>query len=135
MTGTDFGPATIDGANDTATVTITDNDTTNATLSVSTSGDENGPVDIVYTVTLDKVNNTGSAISFDIDDTFAGTASSGSDYVAIPGPAQITVADGASSGTFTVTVSQDALLEGTETVEAQITNPSTPCHALGEHQR
>ena len=103
---------------------ITENDPDNATLSVTTHGDEGGPVDIVYTVTLDKQNDTGAAITFDISDTGAGTATSGADYVAIPGSAQISVADGASTGTYTVTVSQDLLLEATEMVQAQISNPS-----------
>ena len=116
------GAVTVTGP--TATANIVDDETANAVLSVTTQGDENGLVDIVYTVTLDKTNNTGAAITFDIDDTFAGTATSGSDYVAIPGAAQISVADGATTGTFTVTVSQDLLLEGTETVQAQISNSS-----------
>ncbi|HQQ62932.1 MAG TPA: Calx-beta domain-containing protein, partial [Pseudomonadales bacterium] len=48
--------------------TIVDNDTATAVLSVTTQGTETGPVDIVYTVTLSKVNNTGSSITFDLAD-------------------------------------------------------------------
>ena len=66
-----------------ATANITDNDTATADLSVTTQGDETGPVDIVYTVTLSKTNNTGVAITFDIDNLLTGTATSGSDYTAI----------------------------------------------------
>ena len=43
---------TITGA--TATATIADNDGANAVLSVTTQGDETGPVAIVYTVTLSR---------------------------------------------------------------------------------
>ena len=77
-------------------------------------------ITIVYTVTLDKVNNTGTAITFDLADLGTGTASAGSDYALIPGGAQISIADGAATGTYTVAVVDDALLESTETVDAQI---------------
>ncbi len=73
-----------------ATADITDNDTATADLSVTTQGDESGPVDIVYTVTLSLTNNTGSAITFDIDDDLSGSATSGSDYTAIAGAARKT---------------------------------------------
>src|SRR5207344_1726146 len=109
----------------TATANITDNDSATAALSVTTQGDETGPVAIVYTVTLSQVNNTGAAITFDIAST-GGTATSGADYTAIPGGAQISVANGASTGTYTVTVTDDALLEATETLQATISNSSNP---------
>jgi hypothetical protein len=105
-----------------ATANITDNDTATAALSATTQGDEAGPVNIVYTVTLSKTN--GSAITFDIDEATGDTATSGSDYTAIAAAAQISVAAGASSGTFAVLVTDDSLLEATETVIATISNPS-----------
>ncbi len=114
----------INGSANSATATITDNDTANATLSVTTQGDEAGPVSIVFTVTLDKVNNTGSAITFDLADLATGSAVSGSDYTAIAPGAQISVADGAATGTYSVVVADDALLEATETLNAQISNSS-----------
>ena len=67
-----------------ATATITDNDTATADLAVTTQGDETGPVDIVYTVTLSTANDTGAAITFDLDDVGTGTATAGADYTAIP---------------------------------------------------
>ena len=45
-----------------ATANITDNDTPIADLSVTMHGGEAGLVNIIYTVTLSKTNNTGSAI-------------------------------------------------------------------------
>ncbi|MCP5016276.1 MAG: hypothetical protein GY938_13545, partial [Ketobacter sp.] len=111
-----------------ATATINDNDNAagsiDADLSVSTDGDEAGQVAIVYTVTLDKVNNTGSAITFDIADAGTGTATSGSDYTAIPGGATISVADGSATGTYSVVVTDDTLFENDETLEATISNAS-----------
>ena len=108
---------------------ITDNETATADLSVTTQGDENGPTDIEFTVTLDKVNDTGGPITFELADLGTGTATAGSDYGALP--STITVADGASTGTAMVSVTDDALLEGAETVEAQIINPSDPRVSIG----
>ncbi|MEQ9262578.1 MAG: Calx-beta domain-containing protein [Owenweeksia sp.] len=102
-----------------------------ADLSVSTNGNENGPVDIVFTVTLPSTNSTGSAFTFDIDDAGTGTATPGSDYTAIPGAATISVPNGSTVGTYTVTVSDDALAEGNETVTATISNPSSAAFFAG----
>ncbi|MEM8938836.1 MAG: Ig-like domain-containing protein, partial [Bacteroidota bacterium] len=109
----------------TATGTITDDETATAALSVTTQGNEDGPVALVYTVTLSEVNHTSGVITFDFEDLGTGTATSGSDYTAIPGSAQVSVADGTNVGTISITVTDDALLEAdTETLTAQISNPS-----------
>ncbi|MDJ0892828.1 MAG: Calx-beta domain-containing protein [Gammaproteobacteria bacterium] len=131
LTGTSFPGAAIDLANDTATVAIADNETATANLALTTHGQENGPVNAVFTVTLDRVNNTGADITFDLTAP-GGTASegAGNDYL-LPGGAQITVADGAASGSYTLTVLDDALLEGTETVQLQIANPSDADVSIG----
>ncbi len=102
-----------------------------ADLSVSVNGNENGPVNIEFTVTLANTNTTGSAFTFDIDDAGTGTATSGSDYTAIPGAATISVPNGASTGTYSVTVLDDGLAEGNETVRATISNPSGPEFFVG----
>ncbi len=106
------------------TANIIDNETVTADLSVTTHGDENGPVNIVYTVTLSSDNNTGSDITFEFDDLETGTALSGIDYTAVDGTTQITIADGAISGTITIDVDDDSVFETTETVIAQISLPS-----------
>lgn len=97
---------------------------TEANLSVTTNGSETGPVNIVFTVTLNATNDSGGDITFDLADLGTGTATSGSDYTAIPGGAQITIANGQSSGTYTVVVSDDNFDETDETVNVQISNPS-----------
>ena len=63
-------------------------------------------------------------ITFDLDDLGTGTASSGNDYTAIAANAQISVGAGASTGTLSVAVLDDALVEATETVIAAISNSS-----------
>lgn len=114
-----------------ATANINDNDPTTANLSVTTEGNETGPVDAVFTVTLGATNNTGSPITFDLDDLGTGTATSGDDYTAIAANAQITVANGATTGTLSVPIIDDALLETTETLIAQISNSSNPAVTIG----
>lgn len=95
-----------------------------ASLSVSTHGEETGPVDIVYTVTLDPPNTTGGPITFDLNDLDSGTAQAGSDYQAISSNAQIVIPDGSATGSYTVSVIDDADTEPLETVAMQIANPS-----------
>src|SRR5207244_3476972 len=113
---------TITGA--TATANIADNDAESATLSVTQHGSEaGGPTNIIYTVTLTNANGTGAPITFDVANS-GGTATSGTDFTAFGGAAAISVAIGASTGTLTVPVIDDGLLEGTETVQATISVPS-----------
>ena len=125
-------PFTSIDVSDTASGTITDNDTANAAnLSVTTQGNEAGPVAIVYTVTLDQTNNTGTPITFDLSFT-GGTATGGADYDdTVAGAGVITVADGATTGQLIVPVIDDALVEGTELVDATISNPSSGVVTIG----
>lgn len=95
-----------------------------ASLSVTTNGDEDGPINIVYTVTLTSVNTTGSTITFDLDDLGTGTATSGLDYTAIPGAQKISVLNSQQTGTYTIVVADDSFEESTETIILQISNPS-----------
>ncbi len=100
-------------------------------LDATTNGNEAGPVDIIFTLTLPDVNTTGSAITFDFDDFGTGSATSGNDYTAIPAGAKISVANGASSGTYTVSVLDDLIKEPEETFIAQISNPSHGPFSIG----
>lgn len=101
-------------------VNITDNDTANAVLS-AIDNDENAG-ELTFTVTLDKANNTGAPISFALDTT-GGTATAGTDYTALVG-GTISVVQSATTGTTTVTVTDDSDLEDDETVQASISSPS-----------
>ena len=102
-----------------------------ADLSVTTQGSEAGPTGIVFMVTLSTPNTTGVPITFDLSDTKTGTATSGSDYVAIPTGTKISVAPGASTGIFMVPVMDDLLLDAAETVIARISNPNFLAVAIG----
>lgn len=100
-------------------------DALNASLGVAQQGDESGTTSIIFSVSLSGTNNTGSAITFDLSDAGSGTATSGSDYVAIPPGATISVAPGSATGYYTVNVIDDAVTENTESLEALISNPSS----------
>src|SRR5262249_34147535 len=119
-----------------ATANITESGAT-ATLPTQTNGVEGG-ANIIYRLTLNKQNVTGSPITFSLVAstlTSGGTATSGSDYTAFGGTANISVANGpsnsSSTGDFTVTVIDDALLESTETVKAKISSPSNASVTIG----
>ncbi|MFK8027850.1 MAG: DUF4347 domain-containing protein, partial [Gammaproteobacteria bacterium] len=109
---------------DTATVSIEVFGTAEANLSVSQQGDEAGPQNIIYTVSLGagKTNDTGAAITFDLN--FTGGTASLADITDVSGTGVITIAAGASTGTLTVPVINDLLVEGAETLEATISNAS-----------
>ena len=105
-----------------ATGTIVDNDGA-VTIALSADSVTEGG-DITFTATLSTVNNTGSPITVDLADLLTGTATSGSDFTAIPAGTAITIADGASMGTYSVATIDDTIFESNETVIARISNPS-----------
>jgi hypothetical protein len=79
------------------------------------SANEQGPVNGVFTIT--RVGDT--SVPLTVNYTVAGTATSGSDYTALPG--SVTFLAGASSTNITVQVSDDVAAELTETVILNIT--------------
>ncbi|MXV53354.1 hypothetical protein GS399_20535, partial [Pedobacter sp. HMF7647] len=101
----------------TATVTITDNDASVASIAVTTHGAESGPIAGVFTVTLTNPVSQDTHVTF----TLAGTATEGADYTAVS-PKTVTILAGATTGTITIPVLTDALIEGTETVLATLTS-------------
>ncbi|WP_188834849.1 beta strand repeat-containing protein, partial [Pedobacter zeae] len=104
-----------------ATVNITDNDTSVATITAGTSGSENGPVNGTFTVTLSNPSSTDTQITY----TLGGTATEGSDYSAIV-TKTITIPAGQTTGTITIPVLTDNIVEGTETVVATLTASGNP---------
>ena len=106
-TGVDCGGSCSPCSDPSATIVATDNTATEAGLTIG-----------FYTITLSETNSTGSAITINYNVT--GTATSGSDYVALSGTASI--ADGTSSITVNVTPLEDLIVEGSETVIATLTS-------------
>jgi len=102
----------------TASATITDNDT--MSWSVSTAGASEGAGFISYTVSRTGATGAAATIRFD---TAGGTATAGSDYTAVTGQT-LSFAAGETSKTVLVAVTDDALIESSETVTGSLSNAS-----------
>jgi hypothetical protein len=113
--------ATINTSGSSATVTIADNDTTAAvTITATTSAaDENGPVDGLFTVSIDGTNTTGGPLTIDYSTTGSATPGTGNDYATLSGT--VDILDGSSSATIAVEVEDDSTSESSETVIVTIT--------------
>ncbi len=112
VTGVSAGTPTND------TVTISDDASDAVTVGLAATDDtaiEGGGDDGEFTATITKINNTGSAINIPL--TMSGEATNGTDYTTIT---QISIANGSTSGTVSVEVTQDGLFENTETVIATL---------------
>ena len=102
---------TIDGAADTATVTIADDDS--ATVSIAANdpnASETGPDDGQYTVTLSQASSTDTTIGY----TVTGTATSGDDFSVLSG--SVTIGAGNTTATIDLSTLDDAIVEASETV-------------------
>jgi predicted extracellular nuclease len=104
--------------------TIVNDDAPPTTIGVdNVSHDEgdSGTTDFVFTVSLSAPAPAGG-VTFDIA-TADGTATAGSDYVALSMPGQ-TIAEGSTSAMFTVQVNGDSTFEPDETFVLNVTNVS-----------
>jgi hypothetical protein len=90
-----------------------------------------GSRNIEVTVTLTSPNATGAPLGFDLEDLGTGTATVDVDYIAIPEGAQVTVPAGESVGTFIINVIEDFVVEPTELLNLEISNPSDPSVTIG----
>ncbi|ACU62526.1 Calx-beta domain-containing protein [Chitinophaga pinensis] len=106
-----------------ATMTITDNDNiaANKILSIAPGGNGAEPsTNGSYTISLPA--GVTSAQSITVNYTTSGTATAGADYTL---PATFTLPAGQNSATVTLTVSNDQIIEGTETSTVTITGGTT----------
>ncbi|MEG4454295.1 Calx-beta domain-containing protein, partial [Microcoleus sp. N9_A1] len=107
------------GANTSQNIAITDNDFPNVNLSVTpTTGTEAGTTAITVTATT----NAPVAGNQTVDLALTGTATAADFTGTIP--TQITIADGATSGQVTFTISDDQIAEIDETATLTISSPS-----------
>ena len=107
--------ASVSGQNFTATPTVTPNVTLTAS---DDSAGESGSNSGSFTIT----RSGSTALSLTVFYTLSGTATAGSDYVALPG--SVTIPSGASSANFLVTPVNDAMAECSETVVAVLVTNS-----------
>ncbi|NIU06024.1 MAG: DUF2341 domain-containing protein [Gammaproteobacteria bacterium] len=114
----------IDGAANSDTVIIADNESATVTVSANdAAAAESGSDPGQLTVDLGTVNNTGAPIT--VSYTVSGTASAGTDYTALSGSVQIL--DGQQTATIDVTgIVDDALVEGNESVTLTLTGTDNP---------
>ncbi|MCJ8267841.1 MAG: Ig-like domain-containing protein, partial [Psychrosphaera sp.] len=99
------------------TITIVDEDTVSVALTASaTTADES--TTITYTATLSTATNADVTVNLG----YSGTATSGADYASPP--ASITVSTGQTTGTATVTTTQEGDIEANETLIVDITSVS-----------
>ena len=114
-TGLDGGAST----NDTLDVfSIEDLAANTVSLSVSDDGEATeGDDALTITATLDRANDSGSAISIPIEIHPDETTAQAADYVMA---SSISIADAARSGTTSFTVTDDQIAEGTETVVIEL---------------
>ena len=115
------GGATL-GSPSAATVTITDNETaqpgqlrfSNATYSIGENGGS-------MTITVQRINGSDGAVSVNYA-TSNGSATAGSDYTSASGT--LNFANGETSKTFTINITDDAIFEGNETVNLTLSTPT-----------
>ncbi|WP_298610576.1 Calx-beta domain-containing protein [uncultured Thiothrix sp.] len=104
----------------TATANLADND--NYTLSIAKTTDGAEPsTNGQFTVTVWPANTSGAPITGTV--AYTGTATSNTDYTAPP--TSFNIPNGSSTATLNFAVIDDTAVEGTETVIATISNPST----------
>jgi hypothetical protein len=115
----------IDGTQNQATLQIADNEAV-VRIVRANDGSETGPAVGRFTVTQSRVTQSNTVVAY----TVAGTATSGSDYTALPG--SVTIAAGQTSATITVPVLNDPTVEADETVIITLTNITSAPQAAGE---
>ena len=104
---------------DTATGTIEDNDVLTIDMSATIAAASEPGTDGEFTITLSNPSDTDTTVFVD----YAGTATDSADYtlVGADGTTSVVIPAGSTSATVAVDVADDALVEGSETVEATIT--------------
>ena len=102
-------------------VTVTDDDSATVSLSVSAASIEEGASALTITATRSEANATGAALEFPIQVKAADTTAQGNDYTALA--ANISIADGDSTGTTTFAVTDDNADEPPEKVVVDLHTP------------
>jgi Calx-beta domain len=109
-----------------ATVQITSDDPSTASITRTTNGNEAGPVSAVFTVTLTNPSSTNSVFNL----ARSGTAVAPGDYTNSPG-GTVTIAAGSTTATLTYPVINDATIEGDETLIVTLSGVNSGQATLG----
>ena len=100
----------IDTANDVASIDVADNDAATVSIVGTSSGNEDGPVSGVFTVTQTAISSTDTVLTY----TVGGSANSDDDFTALSGT--VTIVAGNASATINVATIDDTIVEGLENV-------------------
>lgn len=122
------GPYTIDPNNSSAQVTILNDDTATVAISKINDGSEDNsgsPDPILFRVSQSEVSSTDTHISYDVS---GGNAVENLDF---SGTGTVTIPAGATQGDIILDILEDNLLEGDETIELTLLEPTHPSIALG----
>ncbi len=110
------------GANTTHTYSINDNDATrNVGFTYTSSSGSEASTTVVVGLTLDLVDNSND-ITVDYAVTGGTATGAGTDYTLASGTATIT--SGQTTGSFSITINNDAIDENSETIIITLTNPT-----------
>ncbi|TWU02568.1 Calx-beta domain-containing protein [Stieleria varia] len=104
----------IDSANQSASISIDDDDTATARVAATQNGAENNNVNGSFTITLSSPSAQATTIAY----TVSGSANAGVDYDSLSGV--ITLPAGATTGVISVIVNDDAVVEATENVRVTL---------------
>src|SRR5207247_409844 len=107
-------PQIVLGAANAATLSIADNDAATVSIATTRDGDESGPINGLFTVSLTQASVTDTVISYSV----GGTAVSGADFSPLSG--SVTIPANQLSATITVAVLDDTVVEPTETVSVTL---------------
>jgi Autotransporter beta-domain/Calx-beta domain len=116
------GLATL-GTTLTAPTTIADNDAAAVTIATTNNGAEPGTAGVL-TITQSAVSVSDTVIALG----YGGTATNAFDYTR---PASVTIPAGSTTVTITLTIVDDALVEGSETVDVTLTSVTSGLGTLG----
>jgi Bacterial Ig-like domain/Calx-beta domain len=119
ITSTGGANVTVASPGGTQQINVIDNDTATVSIAPTTNGNEQGPVNGVFTLTQTKLSSVNTVINYSV----GGTATSGSDYTPLSG--SVTIPAGSSTATITVNVIDDSVTEPTETVTVTLTGISS----------
>ncbi len=116
-----------------ATITLTDSDSATVEYTGATSSAQEDTASHNVSVSL----NTGGAtlasdVTVPITDTGGGSALSGTDYTAISGSVVFSTGSSSATDSFTITVTDDILVEGSETITMGIGSVTGPATASGQ---
>ena len=108
--------------------------TSTAVVNQETNGNETGPQDIVYKLTLSSPNQSGATLTYPVSFVNSSTTTNGTDHSFINGASNFTVPVGDSVAYFNLTVVNDNFVEGTETLTILVGNSANPLHTVTVNQ-